>query len=168
MGRELWSNGALGKYVHADNNDNRHDVIHDSIASLLNGLDPLDWDEVVEPIGLLPEQFFDDPQPSAIPAWLRKMMLAMLMDAIRLLGPPSRRGRRMSPDRKPNKQVEQRRAEAKGEIKKARQWISKDEMDYPFSFTNVCETLGFSPDTMRRYLLCKERDRLQIGRTIKT
>lgn len=51
----------------------------------------------------------------------------------------------------------------------ARSWIFEDNADWPFSFTNICEHLGFSPQYIRQGLLqnnpIKDHLRAQVRST---
>jgi hypothetical protein len=62
----------------------------------------------------------------------RALLLAMLEDAIRCLLTPAG----------------SRRVAAEAES-----WIRGDEPDWPLSYRNVCEALGFQPDLLRRAIL---------------
>ena len=37
----------------------------------------------------------------------------------------------------------------------AKNWLWSNRQDWPFSYRNVCEVLGFDPDYLRRGLLCR-------------
>jgi hypothetical protein len=89
--------------------------------------------KLFEPDTLAADQFhatlrsrFVDPE--------RRLMAALLEDAVACLAKdPGRCSRR------------QRKS-----FEEAREWIgSRDSEDWIFSFTNVCETLGFDPDYLR-------------------
>ncbi len=79
----------------------------------------------------------------------RALRAAILIDAVRcLIGVPGGRDRRA------------RRAAAR--------WVLSRDTKFPFSFNNVCESLGFDPSRVRRLLLmpCLEADggpQLTIG-----
>jgi hypothetical protein len=86
---------------------------------------------------VMPEQYY--PQfggESSLPGE-KRLMLAVLKDAIDIL--MKHRDRREGPGRR--LYVE------------AADWIRSDDGDFPFSFVNVCETLGFDPSCLRRGLM---------------
>jgi hypothetical protein len=39
----------------------------------------------------------------------------------------------------------------------AKNWLWSDRQDWPFSYRNVCEALGYDPDYLRRGLRCQRR-----------
>jgi hypothetical protein len=41
----------------------------------------------------------------------------------------------------------------------AYRWVASDDLWWPYSFPNVCEVLGFSPETLRRELLADNQPR---------
>lgn len=86
---------------------------------------------------LLPSQYPAGPGSTLQPA--KRLMLAVLRDAIKLvLSPPHRMHRRLAMD-----------------------WIRSDDRGELFSFVNVCETLGFEPRRLRAQLgrLVEQRGR---------
>jgi hypothetical protein len=84
--------------------------------------------KLFEPDTLAPEQFYATVDPE------RRLMAALLEDAVSCLAKdPGRCSRR------------QRKC-----FHEAQAWIqTRDGEDWIFSFTNVCETLGFSPEYLR-------------------
>jgi hypothetical protein len=86
-----------------------------------------------QPDPLLPAQYLDifKSKPPLDPE--KTLMLAVLEDAVTCIQKyrpsPSGKGKRLFHD--------------------ARDWIFADEEDWPFSFINVCETLGFDPGYLR-------------------
>jgi hypothetical protein len=38
----------------------------------------------------------------------------------------------------------------------AKNWLCSDRQDWPFSYRNVCDALGYDPDYLRRGLRCQE------------
>lgn len=93
--------------------------------------------KLFEPDALAPDQFYATLRRSHFVDPERRLMAALLEDAVSCLAKdPSRCSR------KQRKHCEE-----------AQTWISaKDGEDWIFSFTNVCETLGFNPDYLRRGL----------------
>ena len=99
----------------------------------------------VEPVRMSDHES-DEPEPDVVlPAQLvwgsrldsetsptKALLLAMLEDAIRCLLMP---------------------AGSRRDAAEAESWIRGDEPDWPLSFQNVCEALGFQPDLLRRAIL---------------
>lgn len=91
-----------------------------------------------EPDMLAPEQFYATLKRSHFADPERRLMAALLEDAVSCLAKDPLRGSRR-----------QRKS-----FEEAQQWINAAESeDWIFSFTNVCETLGFNPDYVRRGLI---------------
>ena len=96
-----------------------------------------DWSVMFEPDTLAPEQFYATLKRSYLPDPERRLMAALLEDAVACLSRDPRRCTR-----------QQRRSFAS-----AQQWINAtDEENWIFSFTNVSETLGLDPNYLRRGL----------------
>ena len=90
--------------------------------------------KLFEPDTLAPEQFYATLRKTHFVDAERRLMTALLEDAVACLArDPSRCSRR------------ERKC-----FEEARAWIqTRDSEDWIFSFTNVCETLGFNPDYLR-------------------
>ena len=102
------------------------------------------WDEAFP---LLPTQHADLCRRSEPVQPERRLMLAVLSDAIVLFqtrGSPAQRR----------------------DVESARRWILADDRSWPFSFVNVCDTLGIAFEPLRRTLVRSERDAVsRIHRT---
>ncbi len=85
---------------------------------------------------ILPSQFFGLTAAHHL-SCEQRLMLAVLADAINIL----QGDRNLA-----SKRRRQRFAEA-------RQWLLKEDKRWPFSFDNVCEALGFEPETLRHRLI---------------
>jgi hypothetical protein len=97
-----------------------------------------DLNFLFEPDTLAPQQFYATLKSSPMPDPERRLMAAMLEDAVACLSRDPRRCTR-----------QQRRSFAS-----AHQWINAtDEENWIFSFTNVCEMLGLDPSYLRRGLI---------------
>lgn len=87
----------------------------------------------MEPETILPLQFFDRLRIDASLQPEKRLMLAVLEDAVGTFQKhavaTSRRGRRM--------------------FNEAEEWFNCDEVEWPFAFVNVCQALGMDPDYMR-------------------
>ena len=90
-----------------------------------------------EPDVLAPSQFHAVLKSGATPDPERRLMIAVLEDAVSCLAKDPRRIPR-----------QQRKS-----YEEAYRWInSSDSAEWVFSFTSVCETLGFDPGYLRRGL----------------
>ena len=90
-----------------------------------------------EPDVLAPNQFHAILKSSQTPDPERRLMVAILEDAVSCLSKDPRRCPRL-----------QRRS-----FEEAHYWVNaSDAESWVFSFTNVCETLGFDPSYLRRGL----------------
>ena len=90
-----------------------------------------------EPDVLAPNQFQAILKSSQTPDPERRLMVAILEDAVSCLSRDPRRCPR-----------QQRRS-----FDEAHSWVNANEIDdWVFSFTNVCETLGLNPGYLRRGL----------------
>src|SRR4029077_7372313 len=92
---------------------------------------------------VLPSELFPQfPAEGTLPAE-RRLMLAVLQDAIDILlkhrNATQPKSRRLYLD--------------------TAEWIRSDDTEWPFSFVNVCETLGLSPSCLRRGLCRLQPDR---------
>jgi len=90
---------------------------------------------------ILPEQFFAGPRSDSTSSGEKALHLAVLADGIRCFTARPQ-NRHEDPDR--------RGAEAEAEA-----WIRAVDEESPFSFVNVCETLGVDPDALRAALLAR-------------
>jgi len=90
-----------------------------------------------EPDTLLPAQYFGNLRRKTLLEPEKRLMLAILEDAINcyqdnLLAKRGREGRLFT---------------------EAEEWILEKGSDWIFSFKNICETLGFNPEYVRKGLL---------------
>ncbi len=108
---------------------------------------------------VLPEQFFQSFTLSTGMSGHIVLRWAVLLDAFNLLAHPSR---------KKNKRHTQR------VLQETTEWFFSDDADWPFSFINICETLGLDPAYIRRKLqqsirkseaLQRPRRRRYVGRS---
>lgn len=96
------------------------------------------------PYVLTPCQYFEGFGQNSYVQPEKMLMLAVLQDAIdcyRLF-------------------LSDRRAHVKNAYGEAVQWIWSDERDWPFSYTNICDALGFDPDYLRQGLLPRNGNRM--------
>jgi hypothetical protein len=92
--------------------------------------------------GLLPAQMSAGVRWNGDTSGPRALMLAVLHDAVQCIE-QGRRSRRFGA----------RRLAAEAEA-----WVRSNSRDWPFSFVNLCEVLGFDPDAFRRRLLTTAND----------
>jgi hypothetical protein len=100
--------------------------------------------ELFAPDIVLPEQFFEGARRDSYISGEKALMLAVLEDGIRCFQEHLRNPRS-------NPRLLSREAE---------RWIRATDYEWPFSFTNVCETLGINPSALRSALLCWKAKRL--------
>jgi hypothetical protein len=91
---------------------------------------------LVEPEVLLPSQFFDQFRTRSILEGERRLMLAVLEDAVacfqKYAGATRPRGKRM--------------------FHEAEEWFFEAENSWPFSFEGICSVVGINPDYFRKEL----------------
>ncbi len=102
-----------------------------------------------EPSAVLQAQMFGDARRDGDTSGPRALMLAVLEDAVRCI----EEGRWRSHFRA-------RRLAAEAEA-----WVRCERREWPFSFVNICEVLGFDVDAMRAHLLTSPRDAAHRRRT---
>jgi hypothetical protein len=87
----------------------------------------------LEPETILPSQYFDHVQLDASLQPEKRLMLAVLEDAVgtfqKCVTAPGRRGQRL--------------------FAEAEEWFASDATDWPFGFQNVCQALGLEPSYIR-------------------
>ena len=86
---------------------------------------------------ILPEQFFEGARRDSQASGEKALMLAVLEDGIRCFQEHLRNPRS-------NPRLLSQQAES---------WIRAVDYEWPFSFNNVCETLGINPSALRGALL---------------
>jgi hypothetical protein len=90
-----------------------------------------------QPDTLLPEQYLDTFRRKLHLEPEKKLMLAVLEDAIACF----------------QKYVSARDGKGKVLFQETEEWVLDENDDWLFSFANVCDTLGFEPDYLRRGLM---------------
>src|SRR5439155_1239305 len=108
--------------------------------------DPDSLSELFTPDIVLPEQFFEGARRDSYISGEKALMLAVLEDGIRCFQEHLR-----NPRSNPRLLSQQ-----------AEQWIRAVDYEWPFSFQNVCETLGINPESLRGALL-GALDRVALG-----
>src|SRR5438067_5513874 len=96
---------------------------------------------------ILPEQFVEGVRTDSYVSGEKALMLAVLEDGIRCFQEHLRNPRS-------NPRLLSRQAE---------EWIRAVDYEWPFSFNNVCETLGIDPSALRAALLAWKATRLVDG-----
>jgi hypothetical protein len=103
----------------------------------------------LEPETVLPSQFFDRFKIDASLQPEKRLMLAVLEDAVgtfqKYAGATSRRSRRLHAE--------------------AEEWFADSDVTWPFAFRNICQALGLEPEWLRRGL---ERWRLEQTQTTES
>ncbi|MEO6026251.1 MAG: hypothetical protein ABIR79_05235, partial [Candidatus Binatia bacterium] len=107
------------------------------IAKIAEAVRPLF--DVSVPDALLPEQYFDRLAARTSDTPERRLLFAVLLDAV----------------------IQLQRRNTSGSAE-AERWIRNDtETDSPFSFRNVCEAIGIEPGYLQRGLMAWRRS--QVG-----
>lgn len=95
---------------------------------------------IIEPDVFLPSQFYGTGGLSRRLEGEKRLMIAILKDAVECLD--KYRGTRSSSGRT--------------HYENALEWVQDKGTDWLFSFTNICDLLGFDPDYLRSVLLKRE------------
>ncbi len=95
---------------------------------------------ILEPDVFLPAQFYGSAGLSRKLEGEKRLMIAVLKDAVECL--EKYRGSRSSTGR--------------SNYENAIEWVMDDSTDWLFSFTNICDLLGFDPEYLRDVLLKRE------------
>ena len=95
---------------------------------------------ILEPDIFLPSQFYGTGGLSRKLEGEKRLMIAILKDAVECL--EKYRGARSSAGR--------------SHYENAIEWVKDTDTEWLFSFTNICDLLGFDPDYMREVLLKRE------------
>ena len=89
-----------------------------------------------KPYMLTPSQYFESCGPNLYFQPEKMLMLAVLEDAIDHY----------------RQFLSARDAHGKSACREAADWFWSDQMDWPFSYKNICDALGFDPDYLRQGL----------------
>jgi hypothetical protein len=100
--------------------------------------------ELFQPDIVLPDQFFQGARKDSYVSGEKALMLAVLEDGIRCF----------------QEHLRNPRSNPRLLSKEAEDWIRSDDYDWPFSFNNVCETLGVEPTALRGALLAWKAKRV--------
>jgi hypothetical protein len=103
---------------------------------------------ILEPDVFLPSQFYGTAGLSRKLEGEKRLMIAILKDAVECLD--KYRGARSTSGR--------------SNYLNALSWVEDTSTDWLFSFTNICDLLGFDPDYMRGVLLKRESNALKPTR----
>lgn len=97
---------------------------------------------IIEPDTFLPSQYYGGRGLSRQLDGEKKLMLAILKDAVECL----------------DKYRDTQSSIGRGLYENALEWVEDRSAVWPFSFNNICELLGFDPDYLREFLLKRERE----------
>jgi hypothetical protein len=95
---------------------------------------------ILEPDIFLPSQFYGTGGLARQLEGEKRLMIAILKDAVECL----------------EKYRSARSSAGRGHYENAMDWIKDTDTEWLFSFTNICDLLGFDPDYMREVLLKRE------------
>jgi len=96
---------------------------------------------ILEPDIFLPSQFYGSGGLSRKLEGEKRLMIAILKDAVECL--EKYRGARTIAGR--------------SHYENAIEWVKDTDTEWLFSFTNICDLLGFDPDYMREVLMKREK-----------
>jgi len=103
---------------------------------------------ILEPDIFLPSQFYGTGGLSRKLEGEKRLMIAILKDAVECL--EKYRGARTSVGR--------------SHYENAIEWVKDTDTEWLFSFTNICDLLGFDPDYMREVLMKRENKHVRVVR----
>ena len=103
---------------------------------------------ILEPDIFLPSQFYGSGGLSRQLEGEKRLMIAVLKDAVECLD--KYRGSRSSSGR--------------CHYENAIEWVQDTDTDWLFSFTNICDLLGFDPEYLREVLLKREHRYIKPAR----
>lgn len=95
---------------------------------------------IVEPDLFLPSQFYGTSGLSRKLEGEKRLMIAILKDAVECL----------------DKYRDAKSAAGRCQYQDAIEWVQDRDTNWLFSFTNICDLLGFDPQYMREVLLKRE------------
>src|SRR5690242_9919476 len=95
---------------------------------------------ILEPDIFLPSQFYGSGGLSRELEGEKRLMIAVLKDAVECL----------------EKYRSARNGSGRSNYENAIEWVTDNDTDWLFSFTNICDLLGFDPEYLRDVLLKRE------------
>jgi hypothetical protein len=105
--------------------------------------------KILEPDIFLPAQFYGTAGLSRQLEGEKRLMIAIMKDAVECLD--KYRGARSSLGR--------------SQYENALEWVQDKGTEWLFSFTNICDLLGFDPDYLREVLLKRENQHIKSVRS---
>jgi hypothetical protein len=105
--------------------------------------------KILEPDIFLPAQFYGTGGLSRQLEGEKRLMIAILKDAVECL----------------NKYRGVRSSLGRSQYQNALEWVQDKGTDWLFSFTNICDLLGFDPDYLREVLLKRENQHISSVRS---
>ncbi|HEY3306592.1 MAG TPA: hypothetical protein VGL70_23980 [Candidatus Binatia bacterium] len=106
-------------------------------ASEVSRSTPEDMASLFQPDSLLPVQYFDNFHRKVQTEPEKRLMLAVLEDALACF----------------QKHFSSRGGRGLRLFRETEEWIFRGDNSQPFSFTNICEVVGFDPEYVRQGLL---------------
>lgn len=103
---------------------------------------------ILEPDIFLPSQFYGAKGLSRQLEGEKRLMIAILKDAVECL----------------DKYRGSQNGLGQGQYQDALDWIQDEGTDWLFSFTNICDLLGFDPEYLRGVLLKREHKFVKAAR----
>jgi hypothetical protein len=103
---------------------------------------------ILEPEIFLPSQFYGTGGLSRKLEGEKRLMIAVLKDAVECL----------------DKYRGSRNGAGRCQYQSAIEWVQDPDTDWLFSFTNICDLLGFDPEYLREMLLKRENKYVKPAR----
>jgi len=103
---------------------------------------------ILEPEIFLPSQFYGTGGLSRKLEGEKRLMIAVLKDAVECL----------------DKYRGSRSIAGRCQYQSAIEWVQDPDTDWLFSFTNICDLLGFDPEYLREMLLKRENKYIKPAR----
>ena len=103
---------------------------------------------ILEPDVFLPSQFYGTGGLSRKLEGEKRLMIAILKDAVECL----------------DKYRSVRTGAGRSHYENALEWVQDNGTEWLFSFTNICDLLGFDPDYLRSVLLKRENGSAKLVR----
>lgn len=104
---------------------------------------------ILEPEIFLPSQFYGNGGLSRVLEGEKRLMIAIMKDAVECL----------------EKYRGSRNGAGKISYQSAIEWVEDTDTDWLYSFTNICDLLGFDPHYLREQLLKRENRYIKPLRT---
>ena len=107
---------------------------------------------ILEPDVFMPSQFYGTSGLSRQLEGEKRLMIAILKDAVECL----------------DKYRSSRNSTGRSQYQNALEWVQDKGTEWLFSFTNICDLLGFDPEYLRQMLLKRENRYVKTVRATRS